>query len=141
MTENALIADRLLLVTQLLEATNGLLRDVALQMRPTALTQAESPARTRRQPRAVAAPRSAPARSPSRRATKTPPLHDEIVSVLRAASQPLTTGEIAERVRSRGRYEPPRRTTPLDATQISSRVGHPKYRRLFSRDGRLISLA
>lgn len=146
--ENALVADRLLLVAQLLEATNGLLRDLAAQLRPTGqLSAADAPARStprqRRRTADVAKPDGnrpvARRRQQNRKAPgSSPRLHEEIAAVLREAGEPLSAREIAERVRGRGQYRRPRRTTPIDGTQISARVGHPQYRKLFTRaDGRI----
>lgn len=97
-----------------------------------------------RKPRHVARRRSRTATgsrlSPIERDRDTPTLHDEVATVLAEAGEPLTAAEIATRVRARGRYVPPRRTTPVDGRQVSARISRPEYRDRFLRSGRLISL-
>lgn len=147
-THDALIADRLELVAQLLEATNGLLAELAERMRQPAEpaeASARRPSSTRQnsQRRLTGASRSGRARetrAPGRSRAGSPRLHEEIIDVLRDAGEPLRAGEIAERVQRRGRYVPPRRTTPVDGSQISARVGHPQYRALFTRTNGRIAL-
>lgn len=67
-------------------------------------------------------------------------LHSEIAAVLEEAGEPLVAGEIAERVRTRGRFSPPRRQSPVDARQIRARVARPEYRDMFSRRNGKIGL-
>lgn len=89
----------------------------------------------------VAAPRrSRRSRARAKERSVSPTLHDEITAVLSEAGEPLPASEIAERIRTRGRYVPPRRTTPLDGSQVSARVARPEYRDRFVRSGRLIRL-
>lgn len=78
--------------------------------------------------------------SGSDRGRATPTLHDEIAAVLREAGESLTAADVAERVRARGKYVPPRRTTPLDGRQVSARISRPEYRDSFVRSGRRIGL-
>jgi hypothetical protein len=50
----------------------------------------------------------------------------------------MTARDIAERVRQRRRYIPPRRSAPIDAAQINSRVSNRAYRSRFTRtDGHI----
>jgi hypothetical protein len=70
----------------------------------------------------------------------TPKLHEEIVAVLQERGQSMTTGEIAAAVTSRGRYQP-RDGKPTDAARIAGRIANPRYRSLFARNGRSVSLA
>ena len=80
---------------------------------------------------------SAPADAADRR----PLLHEEIATVLQEAGQPLSTREIADRIREKGRYVPPRTEKPISSATVSARVSHPGYRARFHRLGRKIELA
>lgn len=68
-------------------------------------------------------------------------LHDEIVSVLRQREQPMTAAEIAEAIRLRGLYRPPRSADPISGAIVSRRISNPSYRSLFSRTGRKVTLS
>jgi hypothetical protein len=73
-------------------------------------------------------------------ATTRESLHGEIVAVLREHGEPLSAAEIAEAIRRRGRYHPPR-SGPLTGASVSRRIANPYYRALFERSGRRVALA
>lgn len=75
----------------------------------------------------------APVGKPQRAPRAGPRLHEEIISILEEHGGPMSARDIAEQVRSRGRYRPPRRSTPVDSGQISARVSNPTYRDRFVR--------
>lgn len=83
------------------------------------------PARGRRRKATGERPKNTPKRSPS--------LHQEIEAVLREAGHPLTANAIADRIRERGHYTPPRSSKPLSGSNVNSRVGNPTYRGRFVR--------
>lgn len=103
---------------------------------PTAggLSQIKGP-RARRRPanRPARRPKPAPVEKPQRTPRAGPRLHEEIISILEEHGGPMSARDIAEQVRSRGRYRPPRRSTPVDSGQISARVSNPTYRDRFVR--------
>jgi hypothetical protein len=68
-------------------------------------------------------------------------LHDEIVTVLKERGEPMSVAQIAEEIRRRGQYQPPRSGQPVRASNISSRVSNPHYRSLFERSCRRITLS
>jgi hypothetical protein len=68
-------------------------------------------------------------------------LHEEIAAVLRETARPLTSAEIADRIRQRGRFEPPRSKRPVDVLMVASRISHESYKHLFTREGGLVRLA
>jgi hypothetical protein len=67
-------------------------------------------------------------------------LHDEIIAVIRERG-PSTAAELANAIRERGRYQPPRSAKPLDAATVNSRVSNPVYRARFRRAEGRIGLA
>ena len=67
------------------------------------------------------------------RSQRSPGLHEEIEAVLREAGHPLPANEIADRIRQRGQYTPPRSSKPLSASNVNSRVANPTYRSRFVR--------
>jgi hypothetical protein len=70
----------------------------------------------------------------SKSATKrSPGLHEEIEAVLREAGHPLSANVIADRIRERGNYTPPRSSKPLSGSNVNSRVANPTYRSRFIR--------
>jgi hypothetical protein len=68
-------------------------------------------------------------------------LHEEIVAVLESSGGPMSVAEIASAIRKRGQYTAPRTGRPVSTQLVSTRVANPQYRKLFSRSGRLLSLA
>ena len=66
-------------------------------------------------------------------ARRSPGLHEEIEAVLREAGHPLSASEIADRIRERGNYTPPRSSKPLSGSNVNSRVANPAYRSRFVR--------
>lgn len=71
-------------------------------------------------------------------AARPPRLHEEIETVLVEAGEPLPANVIADRIRERGHYTPPRSPKPLSASNVNSRIGNPTYRsRFVRRDGRI----
>lgn len=68
-------------------------------------------------------------------------LHEEIAAVLRETGGPMTSAQIAERIRQRGLFEPPRSKRKLDVLMVASRISHENYRHLFSREGGRVRLA
>jgi hypothetical protein len=110
---------------------------------PRAASEVKSPRRPRssgHSAEGVARPLSQAPRTGTARTRTTPTLHDEIAAVLAEAGESLPAGTIAERIRALGRYSPPRRTTPVDARQVSARVSRPEYRRRFVRSNGKIGL-
>jgi hypothetical protein len=77
----------------------------------------------------------------SRTSNVRPRLHEEIAAVLRANGEPMSVAEIANEIRERGVYRPPRSRQPIGTAAVSSRISNPHYRSLFSRSGRAVSLA
>ncbi len=72
---------------------------------------------------------------PREDAKRSSALHEEIEAVLRQAGHPLRANEIADRIRQRGQYAPPRSSKPLSASNVNARVANPTYRsRLVRRD-------
>jgi hypothetical protein len=67
-------------------------------------------------------------------------LHSEIVAVLRDRGEPLSAAEIAQAIRSRGRYHPPR-SGSITGAAVSRRIANPYYKTLFERSGRRVTLA
>jgi hypothetical protein len=65
-------------------------------------------------------------------------LHEEILAVLNERQTPMTVAQIAEAIRRRDLYQPPRSGRPVSPQLISSRLSNPNYRSLFQRTGRLI---
>lgn len=109
----------------------------------SAAAEIKSPRRprsSRQSAEGVARPLSRAPRAGSGRTRSTATLHDEIAAVLVEAGESLPAGTIAERIRALGRYTPPRRTTPVDARQVSARVSRPEYRRRFVRSNGKIGL-
>jgi len=68
-------------------------------------------------------------------------LHEEIVAVLKETNGPLTSAQITDQIRQRGRFEPPRSKRPLDVVMVASRISHENYRHLFKREGSFVRLA
>jgi hypothetical protein len=64
---------------------------------------------------------------------RSPGLHEEIEAVLREAGHPLSANVIADRIRERGKYTPPRSSKPLSGSNVNSRVANPTYRGRFVR--------
>jgi hypothetical protein len=141
----SVVAQRLLLIARLLEATNELLRDIAGRLPSFAATETPStiPRRKRGRPPKVSAQtvgrRSTrwPQRA-STAATKILPLHQAITAVLEEAGEPLSAKEISDRIRERGLFRPPRSGQDLSASVVNSRVSNPHYRERYQRqDGRI----
>lgn len=68
-------------------------------------------------------------------------LHEEIAAVLRETGRPLGSAEIAQRIRERGKFAPPRSKRPVDVLMVVSRISHEHYKHMFSREGGLVRLA
>jgi hypothetical protein len=69
---------------------------------------------------------------------RSPRLHEAIEAVLREAQAPLTAAEIAQRIRDRGLFVPPRSGKPLSSNEVNSRIANPHYKQRFRRvDGRV----
>ena len=68
-------------------------------------------------------------------------LTTEIVAVLAEAGEPLGYGTLAERIRERGIFTPPRSGHELTRAQIAARVNNKFYRDRFVRSGGKVSLA
>lgn len=68
-------------------------------------------------------------------------LHSEIVTVLEERGEPMTAGEIADAIRERDAYRPPRSRRPITGAAVSRRIANPYYRSLFERRGRRVGLA
>jgi hypothetical protein len=100
------------------------------QARPELARRATRPAAT------VPARGGSPART---RRNGKPSLHQEIAAVLRAAGGPLSAGDIAREVDTRGLYKG--RGGPITTTIVNSRVSHPMYRQYFTRANGVIGLA
>jgi hypothetical protein len=64
---------------------------------------------------------------------RSPGLHEEIEAVLREAGHPLSANAIADQIRARANYTPPRSSRPLSGSNVNSRVAHPTYRSRFVR--------
>lgn len=64
---------------------------------------------------------------------RSPGLHDEIEAVLVEAGHPLPANVIADRIRERGNYTPPRSSKPLSGSNVNSRVANPTYKTRFVR--------
>jgi hypothetical protein len=77
--------------------------------------------------------RQAPSKRPKRKTQRSPGLHKEIEAVLREAGHPLPANVIADRIRARGNYTPPRSSKPLSGSNVNSRVANPTYRSRFVR--------
>jgi hypothetical protein len=77
--------------------------------------------------------RKATIQRPKGETRRSPGLHQEIEAVLREAGRPLPANVIAERIRERGMYTPPRSSKPLSGSNVNSRVANPTYRSRFVR--------
>jgi hypothetical protein len=65
-------------------------------------------------------------------------LHREIIAVLQDRGGPMSVSEIADEIRRRGLYRPPRTKHPITSAVVSRRVSNPNYRSMFERsDGRV----
>ena len=137
----SVLAERLDLLIQTQRQTNALLeRLITLQTGGPADKEAGRPS--------VAVPASRSARhvpgrrrrratrqQPKRATKRSPGLHMEIEAVLREAGHPLPANVIAERIRERGRYTPPRSAKPVSGSNVNSRVANATYRSRFVRRG------
>jgi hypothetical protein len=74
-----------------------------------------------------------PRKRPKPKTQRSPVLHQEIEAVLREAGHPLPANVIADRIRERGSYTPPRSSKPLSGSNVNSRVANPTYRSRFVR--------
>jgi hypothetical protein len=77
--------------------------------------------------------RKATSQRPKGKTKGSPALHDEIEAVLREAGHPLPANVIADRIRARGNYTPPRSLKPLSGSNVNSRVTNATYRGRFVR--------
>lgn len=68
-------------------------------------------------------------------------LHEEIIAVLEETGSPLTSAQIAERIRQRGVFHRPRSKRPLDVMMVASRIANQNYRYLFAREDGFVKLA
>ena len=80
-----------------------------------------------------ARPRKATSKRPKGETQRSLGLHEEIEAVLREAGHPLPANVIADRIRERGNYMPPRSSKPLSASNVNSRVANATYRSRFVR--------
>lgn len=137
------LTERLDLLIETQRETNVLLERLVAQKGSGPTEQ-----RTPRPADAITSPRersAAGARQPkatsqrsSRETQRSPALHDEIEAVLRDAGHPLPANVIADRIRERGKYTPPRSSKPLSGSNVNSRVANPTYRsRFMRRDDRI----
>ena len=77
--------------------------------------------------------RKATSQRPKGKTKRSPALHDEIEAVLQEAGHPLPANVIADRIRERGNYTPPRSLKPLSGSNVNSRVANATYRSRFVR--------
>ena len=97
--------------------------------RPRADTTTSAPTRS-----AVGTRRPRATRQQSKGETqRSPGLHEEIEAVLREAGHPLPANVIADRIRERGKYTPPRSSKPLSGSNVNSRIANATYRSRFVR--------
>ncbi|HET6381506.1 MAG TPA: hypothetical protein VFH63_10825 [candidate division Zixibacteria bacterium] len=118
-----------------------------------AAAPAEAPlrrARPRKQATAAAEPAAATSTTRARKAARAEAvvdgagrrirLHEEIIDIIRERG-PMSAAELADAIRERGRYAPPRSAKPLDAASVNARVSNPVYRSRFVRSDGKIGLA
>ena len=121
------------------------LRLEEVERRLTALESARPPGSTLRSREGqVSSSRRAGARGKpraGRRRGRTTSLTTEIVAVLTESGEPLDYGTLAERIRERGIFTPPRSGRELTRSQIAARVSHTFYRDRFIRSGGRVALA
>lgn len=135
--DSALI-ERLDLLTETQRQTNALLeRLVAQKAAGTAGQGTQRPLKASgsgpKRRTAGARRRKATSQQPRGETKRSPGLHEEIESVLREAGHPLPANVIADRIRERGNYAPPRSSKPLSGSNVNSRVANPTYRSRFVR--------
>ena len=115
----------------LLERLNGQLTSAPAGRETSQPVQSSSPSRPgRRRTRARAKHDPSAAKGKVQRSLG---LHEEIEAVLREAGHPLPANEIADRIRRRGHYSPPRSSKPLSSSNVNSRVANKTYRSRFVR--------
>jgi hypothetical protein len=101
---------------------------------PTSLTRAANGTSDAVRPTVRGSQRRRPTLQPQQPVT----LHEEILAVLNERQTPMTVAQIAEAIRRRDLYQPPRSGRPVSPQLISSRLSNPYYRSLFQRTGRLV---
>ena len=117
----------------LLESLNGHLASAAAGREMSQPIQRASTSRSGRRPTRARGRKAIGQRSESRGTKRSSGLHEEIEAVLRESGHPLPANEIADRIRQRGHYTPPRSSKPLSASSVNSRVANRAYRSRFVR--------
>jgi hypothetical protein len=117
----------------LLESLNDQLASAAAGRETSQPIQRASTSRPGRRTTRARGRKATGQRSESGGTKRSPGLHEEIEAVLREAGRPLPANEIADRIRQRGHYTPPRSSKPLSASSVNSRVANRTYRSRFVR--------
>lgn len=136
--DDSALVERLDLLVETQRQTNVLLeRLIALQALGSTGQETHRPAKASRfgpkRGTAGARRRNATGQQRTGATKRAPGLHEEIEAILRAAGHPLSANVIAERIRARGNYTPPRSSKPLSGSSVNSRVANPTYRSRFIR--------
>lgn len=128
------VVERLNLLIEMHRETNVLLeRLIARGNSSDQRRSAGAPSGSKRRPIAAARRRKASGQRSAGDSQRSPGLHEEIEAVLREAEHPLPANMIADRIRERAKYAPPRSSKPLSGSSVNSRVANPAYRSRFIR--------